>query len=242
MKNTLKYILQKLFGFRTYLYIFSQFKIKTIKRDKKEGHFFHFLDLLENGKGDILDVGANIGIMSHHLAERFPNDTIHAFEPMPDNLAVLRKILKKNKLNNVCVYDFAVGDSEGLVKMILPENGKTKEQGLSHVKHDSITEWNEGIEFEVPCKLLDTVLDGKKIQGIKMDVENFEYFALKGAENLLKTQKPIIYTELWDNENRTKSFDLLTAIGYKTFVVEDNTLVLHQKGIHTQQNFIFIAN
>ncbi|MGB0933179.1 MAG: FkbM family methyltransferase [Lishizhenia sp.] len=239
MKNTLKYILQKLFGFRTYLYIFSQFKIKTLKRDKKEGHFFHFLDLLEDGKGDILDVGANIGIMSHHLAERYPNDTIHAFEPMPDNLAVLRKVLKKNKLTNVSVYDFAVGDSEGSVKMILPENGKTKEQGLSHIKHDSITEWNDGIEFEVNCKLLDTVLEGKTIQGIKMDVENFEYYALKGAINILKNQKPLIYTELWDNENRKKCFELLKELDYSIFVVQKRNLVPFNRKIHNQQNFIF---
>jgi len=242
MKNTIKYILQKLFGFRTYLYVFSQFKIKTLKNDKKEGHFFQFMAELKDGNGDILDVGANIGIMSHHLAKQFPKATIHAFEPMPDNLAVLNKIIHKNKLENVIVYDYAVGDTESMVKMILPENGKTKEQGLSHVKHDSITEWNDGIEFEVACKRLDEILKGKNIQGIKMDVENFEFFALKGAENLLKTQQPIIYTELWDNENRKKCFHLLKTIGYKAYVVENETLVLHQIDKHTQQNFIFIAN
>lgn len=242
MKNTIKYILQKLFGFRTYLYIFSQFKIKTLKKDKKEGHFFKFLDLLEPGKGDVLDVGANIGIMTHHLSNRFPEDTIHAFEPMPDNLAVLKKIINKNNLENVLFYPFAVGEKESIVKMILPENGKTKEQGLSHVKHDSITEWNEGTEFEVGCKTLDAVLVGKTIQGIKMDVENFEYFALKGAENLLKTQKPIIYTELWDNENRKKCIQLLGDLNYSTYVVEQEKLVSYKKEIHTQQNFIFKAN
>jgi FkbM family methyltransferase len=242
VKNQLKYFLQKLFGYTNYLYFFSQFKIKTLKRDKKEGHFFHFLDLLENGKGDILDVGANIGIMSHYLSKRFPLDTIHAFEPMPDNLVVLNKIIAKNKLKNVICYDFAVGEQESTVKMILPENGKTKEQGLSHVKHESITEWNDGIEFEVACKKLDTVLKGKTIQGIKMDVENFEYFALKGAKELLQNQHPIIYTELWDNDNRQRCFTFLNELNYEAFVVEKQKLVSFKKGVHTQQNFIFMAN
>ena len=87
---------------------------------------------------------------------------------------------------------------EGEVKMILPHQGKTKMQGLSHVKHESITEWNEGEEFTVPLKMLDNVLNGQTIQGIKIDVENFEYYALKGGRRILTDNKPIIYAELWD--------------------------------------------
>ncbi|MEN9442625.1 MAG: hypothetical protein RLZ33_2702, partial [Bacteroidota bacterium] len=55
-------------GFRTYLYVFAIFKIKTLRSDSKEKDFFHFLSLLEDGKGAVLDVGANIGIMTVHLA------------------------------------------------------------------------------------------------------------------------------------------------------------------------------
>ena len=242
MKNTIKYILQKVLGFQFYLYVFSLFKIRTLRNDSNEKDFFHFLSLLKDGEGSVLDVGANIGIMTAHLGQLLPNTTIHAFEPMPTNISVLRKIIAKFNLKLVKLHEIAVGETSGSVKMILPQNGKTKMQGLSHVKHESITEWNEGEEFEVELDTLDNQLKTEKIQGIKIDVENFEYFALKGAKELLERDHPIIYAELWDNQNRTNCFDLLTSLSYQAFIVKNNQLISFDSSQHISQNFIFISN
>lgn len=242
MKNTVKYILQKVLGFQFYLYVFSLFKIRTLRNDSNEKDFFHFLSLLKDGEGSVLDVGANIGIMTAHLGQYLPNTTIHAFEPMPTNISVLRKIIAKFNLKLVKLHEIAVGDTSGSVKMILPQNGKTKMQGLSHVKHESITEWNEGEEFEVELDTLDNQLKTEKIQGIKIDVENFEYFALKGAKELLERDHPIIYAELWENQNRTNCFDLLTSLSYQAFIVKNNQLISFDSNQHISQNFIFISN
>jgi FkbM family methyltransferase len=197
--------------------------------------------LLKDGEGSVLDVGANIGIMTAHLGQYLPNTTIHAFEPMPTNISVLRKIIAKFNLKLVKLHEIAVGDTSGSVKMILPQNGKTKMQGLSHVKHESITEWNEGEEFEVELDTLDNQLKTEKIQGIKIDVENFEYFALKGAKELLERDHPIIYAELWENQNRTNCFDLLTSLSYQAFIVKNNQLISFDSNQHISQNFIFIS-
>jgi len=215
------------------------FKIRTLKSDSNEKDFFHFLSLLKDGEGSILDVGANIGIMTAHLGRNFPSTTIHVFEPMPINILILKRIIAKFDLKTVKIHEIAVGDSKGTVKMILPENGKTKMQGLSHIKHESITEWNEGQEFDVQLNTLDTVLGNEKIQGIKIDVENFEYFALNGAKKLLERNHPIVYAELWDNQNRTNCFELLNSLGYKTFIVKENKLILFDANKHINQNFIF---
>lgn len=239
MKNTVKFILQKVLGFQFYLYVFSLFKIRTLKSDSNEKDFFHFLSLLKDGEGSILDVGANIGIMTAHLGQNFPSTTIHVFEPMPINILILKRIIAKFDLKTVKIHEIAVGDSKGTVKMILPENGKTKMQGLSHIKHESITEWNEGQEFDVQLNTLDTVLGNEKIQGIKIDVENFEYFALNGAKKLLERNHPIVYAELWDNQNRTNCFELLNSLGYKTLIVKENKLILFDANKHISQNFIF---
>ena len=242
MKTWIKYILQKLFGFQTYLYVFAKFKIRTLHRDDKENDFFHFMGMLKDGEGIVLDIGANLGIMTVHLAQNLPKSTIHAFEPMPDNQVIFKKIIAKHKLKNVQFHEFALGDTDGKVHMILPEKDGAKMQGLSHVKHDSITEWNEGSEFEVAIKPLDALFQNEKIQGIKMDVENFEYFVLNGATDLLTKYKPVVYTELWDNENRQKCFNLLKGMGYSTFVVKDGKLVPFNSNDHNVQNFIFTAN
>lgn len=229
-------------GFRTYLYVFALFKIKTLRSDSNEKDFFHFLSLLEDGKGAVLDVGANIGIMTVHLAKKLPHSTVHAFEPIPDNLSVLKKIIAKFNLKKIKVHETAVGETVGKIQMILPHQGKTKMQGLSHVKHDSITEWNEGEEFSVSMNTLDNVINGETIQGIKIDIENFEYFALKGGKRILESNHPVIYAELWDNENRTKCIDLLTGLNYKTFVVVHDKLIPFDSTKHSNQNFIFISN
>lgn len=228
-------------GFRTYLYVFAIFKIKTLRSDSKEKDFFHFLSLLEDGKGAVLDVGANIGIMTVHLANKLPNSTVHAFEPIPDNLSVLKRIIAKFNLKKIIIHEVAVGETSGNVQMILPHQGKTKMQGLSHVKHESITEWNEGEEFNVPLNTLDNLLNGEAIQGIKIDIENFEYYALKGGKRILESNHPIIYAELWDNENRSNCIDLLTSMNYKPHVVVNNELTVFDETQHKNQNFIFIA-
>ena len=70
-------------------------------------------------------------------------------------------------------------------------------------------------------------------------IENYEFFALKGAKRILKDDHPIVYLELWENENREKCFDLLKEFGYEAFVNIDNTLVPYNSATHKKQNFIF---
>lgn len=241
MKNSVKYILQKLLGLNTYLYVFALYKIKTLRSDKKENDFFTFLSLLKDGKGDVLDIGANLGIMTVHLANKLPNTTIHAFEPMPTNVSVLKRIIAKFKLKTTKIHEIALGDESGTAKMVLPVNGQTVMQGLSHIKHETITEWNEGKEVDVKLDKLDNILNGQPVQAIKIDVENFEYFALKGANRIIESNKPIIYAELWDNENRSKCFEYLQSFSYSIFVGENNQIVPFDSSKHHTQNFIFIA-
>jgi FkbM family methyltransferase len=242
MKNKVKFLLQKSLGLKNYLYAFALYKIKTLKSDKNENDFFLFLSLLKKGQGAVLDIGANLGIMSVHLAKKLPESTIHLFEPMPDNLAVLKRIVHKYKLTNTVIHDIALGDSSGTATMILPLQGQTVMQGLSHVKHDTIEDWNKGKEFQVKIECLDNVLQDEIIQAIKIDIENFEYFALKGAENSITQNKPIIYAELWDNNNRIQCFDFLKSFGYKTYVSSKGKLASYDSTIHQTQNFIFIAD
>jgi FkbM family methyltransferase len=242
VKNWVKYILQRALGFNRYLYVFALFKIRTLHNDTKEKDFFHFLSLLEDGKGDVLDIGANVGIMTVHLAKKLPNSTIHAFEPIPENVSVLKRIAERFALKRLKIHATALGDYEGKVKMVLPVLGGTRMQGLSHVKHESITEFNEGDEYSVPCNTLDNLINGQPIQGIKIDIENFEYFALKGGRRVIEQNKPVIYAELWENENRSNCFELLSSLRYEPHVIQNGTLIPFDGAVHRQQNFIFIAN
>lgn len=240
MKKLVQNILQGLLGFDRYLLWFSWFKIKTLRRDRKEGDFIHFLGML--GAGDkVLDIGANIGIMTVHLARQCPNGTVHAIEPIPENFRALSRICKKFQLDNVELHQFALGEKEGELEMVMPEVSKVKMQGLSHVVHDSITEFNEGSRYKVPVHKLDDLNEMTKgVKGIKIDVENFEYFVFKGGAEMLKRDRPVVYCELWANENRDKCFTLFRELGYQIKVLENDILVPFDLDRHKNQNFFFV--
>jgi len=124
----------------------------------------------------------------------------------------------------------------------MPEVENVQMQGLSHVVHEDLTDFNEGKRFKAPLKRLDDLdtFQNIKIHGIKLDVENFEYFALKGGEQLILRDKPIIYTELWENENRYKCFDLIKSWNYSIKVLYNGELVDFEQGKHDNQNFFFV--
>jgi FkbM family methyltransferase len=243
MKSRVKKILQRMLGFDNYLFIFSIFVINTLRWNKKEGDFLQFLKQIQDGT-TILDVGANIGIMTVWLAKKKPNSTIIAFEPMPQNIKALKRVLKFYNINNVKIVEKALGNQTGHVEMVMPVLEDVKMQGLSHVVHESITVFNEGNAVNVPILKLDDCpeLNGSisSLSAIKLDVENFEYFVLKGGEKLIQRFKPLIYTELWENENRTSCFNLMRNLGYNIQVLQQNKLVNFQPETHHTQNFFFV--
>lgn len=242
MKKLIQSTLQKLLGFERYLVLFSWFKIKTLPWDRKEGDFLFFLNLLPED-ALVLDIGANIGIMTVHLAQKCQQGVVHAIEPIPENFSTLEKIVRKFRLTNVHLHPFALGEEQGHLEMVMPRVQNVKMQGLSHVVHESITEFNEGDIYKVPQHRLDDLTDQfRGVKGIKIDVENFEYFVFKGGEALLREYGPVIYCELWDNENRQLCFDFLEGLGYQTKVLQDGQLEVFEPSRHQQQNFFFVRD
>lgn len=243
MKSHVKKILQKVLGFELYLFLFSLFIIKTLRWNKKEGDFIHFIRQIPDG-GLVLDIGANIGVMSVWLGTKLPNSKILAYEPIPQNIKTLKRVIDHYRLHNVQVVEKAVGNHNGSVEMVMPVLKDVRMQGLSHVKHESITDFNEGNTYTAPIIRLDQcpgiIESGLKVTAIKLDVENFEYFALQGAHELISKHRPVIYTELWDNDNRNACFRFIQDIGYKICVIESNQLTEYIEGKHKTQNFFFI--
>lgn len=229
-------------GYTRYLSIFSRFKVATLRLDKKEQEFFTFLDLIPENEGLIIDVGANLGFITAHIQKKFPQRTILAIEPMPEHIAVLYSLKKKLGWKHVEIIGKAVGAEKGTVTMVLPHNGKTKMQGLSHVKDDEIKEWVKGDEVEVEITTIDEIVDNQIVSAVKMDVENYEYQALLGAEKTITQNRPILFIELWDNVNRQRCFDWLLAKNYRICVTMDHQVVEFQPKLHKHQNFIFLPN
>lgn len=240
MKNAIKRLLQSILGFDNYLIVFARYKVRALKFDKKERDFFTFLNIVPD-EGVILDIGANLGIMTWHMVRHFKQAQIWAFEPIPDNLRVLRNMLAGTDENRYRIFETALGARKGYTKMVLPEIDKVHMQGLSHVLHDSIDDFNDGRHYKVEMDTLDNLIpEDQVISGIKLDVENFEYFVLLGGRALIDRDHPVIYTELWDNENRYQCIEFLESLGYQTKVCAGKKLVKYEKGAFKGQNFFFV--
>ena len=245
MKHLAKKLLQTMLGFDQYLFLFSVFTIKTLRWNRNERDFLYFLGMLPD-EGAVLDIGANIGIMTVHFSRRLPKTKVFAFEPIPANIKALRSVIQFFKLKNVEVFETALGNYNGEADMVMPVLDSLPMQGLSHVLHESIPDLNDGRKFRTAIKKLDSIEalseNGLSLKAIKIDVENFEFFVLEGAEKLITRHRPIIYAELWENENRSKCFDFLQALNYNIMFLNHGKLELFDEHEHKTQNFFFIPN
>jgi len=241
VENIIKRLLQNVLGFKNYLFLFSIFTINRLKWGAIEKEFLEFMKLVPD-EGIILDLGANIGIMTSHIASRRKKAMVYSFEPISENLITLKRIVRHCKLTNVKVFECALGDHNGEIKMVMPVIGDVKMQGLSHVMEEGDGNNDPGTYYTVPLKKLDELPElnepGIRITAIKIDVENFEFFVLKGGRSLLAKHRPVIYSELWNNENRTNTINMLSELGYAVKVNQDGHLVNFEG--QDVQNFIFI--
>ncbi len=171
-------------------------------------------------------MGANLGFVTYHLSQKRTCSVI-AFEPIPVNYSVLTQLIAAKKLTNTTALPYALGEESGTLGMVMPVEQGVPMQGLSHVTNGGDGE--AGYRFTVPVKRLDDLSEirdsGKRVGGIKIDVENYEYFILQGGKNLIREHKPVICIELWENEYRDRSLSLLTSLGYGLYVLVNNQLV-----------------
>jgi FkbM family methyltransferase len=242
LKDKIIYILQRIFGFDNYLFIFAIFVIIKLRWDKNERDFLRIFSLIPK-EGIVLDIGANIGVMTTFFSRKLPKAKVYSFEPIPQNNKALKRIIRFLKLRNVTVFDFALGNKQEQLCMIMPVVNDAKKQGLSHIKADSKSTRDEkGEEFEVQVNTLDEmpeIINAKaSITAIKIDVEGFELNVFKGAEKMLLKHHPIIYCELWPGDDQLKTIHYLQSLNYSPKVIVRNTLVDFTG--QRVQNFFFV--
>jgi FkbM family methyltransferase len=225
IKQSIRRMAQRWIGFDNYLFLFAWFSGIRMRYLGAEKEFRFFMNLLPS-RGIVLDIGANIGIMTVALAKRHPAASIYAFEPMPANLKALQRITQYHRLQQIRIFPIALGDQNGLVEMVMPMMNHARMQGYSHVVEPGQS-LEEGDTIHVPMRKLDEMDELQTdipITAIKMDVENYELFVLQGAEALLRKHKPVIYCELWDDARRSACIDFLKRLGYRAMIYQENRL------------------
>jgi FkbM family methyltransferase len=164
-----------------------------------------------------LDIGANIGTTVAYARRKRPDLKILAFEPLPFNVTAAKRLWRLLRIKDVDFHEVALGDATGTAEMVMPTVAQMCSSAQSYVVHDGFDYspvLNEGGErFTVPLTMIDS-LKLPRVDGIKLDVENFEAHVLRGATDLLKRDHPIIYCELWDTPNRQEVMTFLGKLDY----------------------------
>ena len=129
----------------------------------------------EGGRAVVLDVGAHIGAFAAHAARMGPGVTVFAFEPAPENFALLSRNVVRNGLSNVQVSQCAVSGVSGTRELHLTDS--PAEHSLHIVKPGSH-------RLAVPSVTLADILDRHGLETVdllKMDCEGAEYEILEAA-------------------------------------------------------------
>lgn len=166
----------------------------------------------------MLDIGANMGFYSIRVGQKASAGKIIAFEPDPGNFATLQKNLALNNLTNVTTYNAALSDKKDTMRLYKhPFN-----VGDYRLYNDG--DFSEYVD--VPTLQLDDIVN-ERVDLIKIDVQGFEYFVLKGGTSLLTNYRPIVISEFWPRGLRNSGaspaeyLTMMNGLGYSVSRIDE---------------------
>jgi FkbM family methyltransferase len=148
----------------------------------------------------VLDVGANVG---HHTVVYGklvgPQGRVVSFEPQTTIFRLLSANTVLNGGTNTDLIQACVGEARGFVHLYPVNYSAQSNFGALGVDPDPATRSTRGEKARV-VKLDDVTYELSRpidrVDFIKIDVQSFEYYVLKGASKMLKKFKPMLFLEI----------------------------------------------
>ena len=200
--DTDKFYYPKLFLYRVLKFLgFHRIKASMTRSTVKVGTFaikvdrYDSLNLIMNPKADptelaivtstlkpgdtAIDVGANIGLYTLYMAQSVGlSGKVFAFEPEPENFALLNFNVAGNKFDNVTLYQCAASNARSTAALAIND----KNMGM----HRLSTHPGSADSIEVETVRVDDLIDSRiDVRLAKIDVEGHELHVLEGMANLL---------------------------------------------------------
>lgn len=151
----------------------------------------------------ILEAGAHKGVDTAAMAKRWPDATIHAFEPVPDLFKTLTK--STQKYPNVRRYQVALSDENGSADLFL--SGGTSDGSSSLLPPKDHLAIHPTVVFEKSVRVQTVTLDTwaevnaiPRIDFMWLDMQGMEYRVLKQSRAIFPTVQ-LLYTEIHLKEN-----------------------------------------
>jgi FkbM family methyltransferase len=184
----------------------------------------------------LLDVGANRGQSTDAILLAVGNMRvqIHLFEPNELLFQKLKQMFSED--DRICLHNFGLGDETTESTLFVPFYGKWMFDGLASFDEEEARSWLRGRLYfyderlltlrESKCRLRTLDELGLEPFFIKIDVQGYEYNALKGGENTLREHEPVLLVEAPDD----LVIDFLSDIGYRHFAYEGGKFRPDHKG------------
>ena len=153
----------------------------------------------------LVDVGSHHGESINFFKKNFFVEKILAFEPDNQSFEILKKNIRN--IENIKIYNFAVGDQNGSIKF--KKHYDSESSTVVHINEKSkyfkrknlyLNFFNSQkkifLEKEIKIKSLDNVIDFdefKYIDLIKIDTEGYDFHVIKGLGKLMKKVKFIYF-------------------------------------------------
>jgi len=128
----------------------------------------------------VIDIGAHVGYYTRLLSEWVgPTGRVLAFEPNPDNFAVLQHNLAPHRYHNVELMNSAVGDRDCVLSLYVSPGNSNHSVIPGYTEAESV--------LSVPCVRLDSFLAERGIERVgfvKSDTEGAEPLVLAGMQRV----------------------------------------------------------
>lgn len=158
------------------------------------------------GKGTILDIGANNGVISIGMLETGEIERAIAIEPEPQNFAFMKENIKLNGLEDK-IYDIncALSDKKTSLTFELSDSNygdhRVRIESEEPVTKDIFNESGRPVitvQGEILDELIKTIPQNftDDIAVFWIDVQGYEGYVFKGARELLATGVPVV-SEIW---------------------------------------------
>jgi FkbM family methyltransferase len=177
-------------GIELSLYLFGNFQ-KHVTSNK-------FLEIKKDYT--IIDIGANVGLMTLQFSKLVPNGKVYSFEPtfyalerLKKNLSLNESLSKNVEVINSFVSEKSSDNPEIIAFSSWKVNGERGDN--DHPVHLGTPKGTEGVKS---ISLDDFVVQKKldKIDFIKIDTDGHEYEVFKGAKEAIKKYRPKIIFEI----------------------------------------------
>ena len=174
----------------------------------------------------IVDAGAHAGQFTKLFARLAPRGHVYSFEPGSYARSILDVAVSVNRLRNVTIVPYGLGDIEAQMPLTIPLKRRgVRGFGLSHL--GEATGPGVAVRETIRITTLDrfaTENELPRLDLIKADIEGWEQRMIDGGRETIARFRPMIMAELMEaqlaraGDSLTSVWHCLQALGYRPHV------------------------